>query len=239
MLEQIDLSLRLEHDTYEQELAQIQLQLVHQEQQLRDAGIPVIIMYEGWDASGKGGSIMRITEKLDPRGYHVWPIAAPDETERQHHYLWRFWTRLPCRGQMAIFDRSWYGRVLVERVEKFATKAEWTRAYREIRDFEQMLIDDGALLIKFWMHISKDEQKKRFEEREHDPYKNWKITKEDWRNRDKWGDYMEAAEEMLAETNTLTAPWSLIAAENKHYARVETVRVVSDRLAMMLDKVKV
>jgi len=238
MLEQIDLTLRLDHDKYEKDLSQIQLQLVHQEQKLREAGIPMIIMYEGWDASGKGGSIMRITEKMDPRGCHVWPISAPDETELQHHYLWRFWTRLPGRGQIAIFDRSWYGRVLVERVEKLATKTQWSRAYREIRDFEQMLIDDGAVLVKFWMHISKNEQKKRFEEREKDPYKTWKITKEDWRNRDKWDEYVTAAEQMLAETSTLTAPWSLISAEDKNYARVATARIVSDRMKQALDNVK-
>lgn len=238
MLEQIDLSLRLDRDKYEKELLKIQLQLVHQEQQIREASIPVIIMFEGWDASGKGGSIMRLTEKLDPRGYHVWPIGAPDEAALQHHYLWRFWTRTPARGQIAIFDRSWYGRVLVERVEKLATKAQWTRAYREIRDFEQMLIDDGVILIKFWMQISKSEQKKRFEEREKDPYKTWKITKEDWRNRDKWDDYVVAAEEMLAETSTLTAPWSLISAEDKDYARISTARIVTERLELTLGKVK-
>ena len=196
-------------------------------------------MYEGWDASGKGGNIQRITEKLDPRGYHVWSISAPNEVERQYHYLWRFWTHIPARGQIAIFDRSWYGRVLVERVEKFAKKEAWKRAYRELRDFERLLVDDGTVLIKFWLHISKDEQMKRFKEREDDPFKTWKIGPEDWRNREKWDDYVEAAEEMFAETDTPDAPWHLIAANDKHYARIATARIVVKRLEeAMKEKVK-
>ncbi len=230
MLEQVDLSLAIDRDKYEKEIPDLQLKLLLLQQQVRKTETPVIIMYEGWDASGKGGSILRITEKLDPRGYHVWSICAPNEVERQYHYLWRFWTHIPARGQIAIFDRSWYGRVLVERVEKFAKKEAWKRAYRELRDFERMLVDDGTVLIKFWLHISKDEQMKRFKEREDDPFKTWKIGPEDWRNREKWDDYVEAAEEMFAETSTPDSPWHIIAANNKHYARIETVRTVIKRL---------
>ena len=235
MLEQIDLSQSLPREKYEKALSELQLKLLRLQQQIRAAGIPVIIMYEGWDASGKGGSILRITEKLDPRGYHVWPISAPNEVERQYHYLWRFWTRLPARGQIVIFDRSWYGRVLVERVEKLASKEEWRRAYRELRDFEHTLADDGTVLVKFWMHISKDEQLKRFKEREDDPLKSWKIGPEDWRNRDRWHDYVEAAEDMFTETDTPEAPWHIIAAEDKHFARVETARIVVKRLEKALE----
>jgi polyphosphate kinase 2 (PPK2 family) len=236
MLKEIDLSLRLDHDKYEKDLLLDQLRLVHLQQPLRKAGIPVVIMYEGWDAAGKGGSIMRITEKIDPRGYHVWPIAAPSEVELAHQYLWRFWTRLPARGEMAIFDRSWYGRVLVERVEKFCAKDAWQRAYREIRDFERALTDDGAVLIKFWLHISKDEQMKRFKERENDPFKKWKICPDDYRNRDKWDDYVAAAEDMFRETDCPNAPWHIIPAEDKHYARVQTTKIVADRLEAVLGK---
>ncbi|HEY3379257.1 MAG TPA: UDP-galactose-lipid carrier transferase [Armatimonadota bacterium] len=234
MLEQINLSLSVDHDSYEKELPKIQLRLLMQQQALRKAERPVVIMYEGWDASGKGGSIMRITEKLDPRGCHVWPVAAPTEVERAHHFLWRFWLKLPVYGEIAIFDRSWYGRVLVERVEKFAKKPVWTRAYQEICDFERLLVDEGTVLIKFWMHISKHEQEKRFKEREHNPYKSWKITPEDWRNREKWDEYVEAAEEMFARTDCNAAPWHLIAAEDKHYARLETARIVAERIEQAL-----
>lgn len=230
MLEQVDLSLTIDDDKYEKELTELQLKLVRLQPRLRAAQLPVIIMFEGWDAGGKGGSILRITEKLDPRGYHVWPVGAPNEVERQYHYLWRFWTRIPCRGEMAIFDRSWYGRVLVERVEKFAKKEAWKRAYRELRDFENILINDGTVLIKFWMEISKDEQLRRFKEREDDPFKDWKIGPDDWRNREKWDDYVEAAEEMFAETDTPQSPWRLISAEHKHYARIATLRQVVKRL---------
>ena len=234
VLKDIDLSLQLSKSRYEQELAAEQLRLLCVQQRLRTAGISVIIMYEGWDAAGKGGSIRRITEKLDPRNVRVWPVGAPDPVEARYHYLWRFWTRMPAHGQIAIFDRSWYGRVLVERVEKLTPKKVWQRAYQEIRHFEKTLVDDDAVLIKFWLHISKDEQLRRFEERQHDPFKQWKISDDDWRNREKWNAYEEAAEEMLRETDVPDAPWSLIAAEDKYYARVATVRIAADRLEQAL-----
>ena len=238
MLETIDLSLKLGRDEYEEQLKDVQLQLLRLQLQMREHDIPMIILYEGWDAAGKGGSIMRITERLDPRGYQVQPIGPPNEVERQHHYLWRFWTRLPVKGSLAIFDRSWYGRVLVERVEKFCGKEEWRRAYREIREFERTLVDGGYTLVKFWLEISRDEQLKRFKEREDNPYKRWKIGPDDWRNREKWDDYLSAAEDMLAETHSEVSPWHLIAAENKHYARIRTARITAEAMERALERAK-
>jgi len=226
MLEKVDLSLTLDKDQYEREILEAQYKLVILQQQARQAGIPLAIMYEGWDAGGKGGSILRITQKLDPRGYRVWPVGAPNEVEREHDYLWRFWTRMPEKGGIAIFDRSWYGRVLVERVEGLAKPQEWKRAYDEIRHFEETLVDNGTVLIKFWMHISKDEQLRRFKEREADPFKQWKIGPDDWRNREKWDQYLTAAEEMFEKTDTKKCPWHIVAAESKHYARVKTATIV-------------
>lgn len=236
MLEKVDLSIKMDEDEYNDKLPKIQLKLVRLQQQARAAGIPMVIMYEGWDASGKGGSILRITEKLDPRGYHVWPISAPTDVEKAHNYLWRFWTHMPENGSIAIFDRSWYGRVLVERVEGFATKEQWKRAYDEINYFEELIVNNGTVLIKFWMHISPEEQLKRFREREADPFKQWKICDDDWRNREKWDKYLEAAEEMFEKTNTSLCPWDIIAAENKHYARVETAKTVVKALEKALEK---
>jgi len=230
MLDTIDLSQRLSKHDYEKQIPELQLRLLILQQKVREAGVPVIVMYEGWDAAGKGGSILRITEKMDPRGFQVHPIGAPNEVERQHHYLWRFWTKLPPKGILAIFDRSWYGRVLVERVEKLCDKDDWKQAYHEIRDFERTLIDGGYALVKFWMHISKEEQLRRFEERRDNPLKRWKIGPEDWRNREKWEEYLEAAEEMFAETDIPQSPWRFIAAEDKHFARIETARIVAEAM---------
>jgi len=194
-----------------------------------------MILFEGWDASGKGGAIKRITEKLDPRGYVVYPIAAPQGEDKTRHYLYRFWRRLPEKGQIAIFDRSWYGRVLVERVEGFATEAEWTRAYKEIDSFERQLKSFGTILAKFWVHISGDEQLRRFEERKAIGYKAWKLTDEDWRNRRKWGAYEEAAEDMLVKTSTRTAPWSLVEGNDKYWARTRVLGKLVEILAKELD----
>jgi polyphosphate kinase 2 (PPK2 family) len=186
----------------------------------------VVIVYEGWDAGGKGGNIKRVTEKLDPRGYVVHPIAAPAGEDKTHHYLYRFWRRLPERGQIAIFDRSWYGRVMVERIEGFCSEEEWKRAYREINSFERQLVDYGTILVKFWIHISKDEQLKRFEQRRDTQYKSWKLTDEDWRNRGKWEDYEEAVNEMLLKTSTLTAPWTVVEGNDKWWSRVRTLKTL-------------
>ena len=195
-----------------------------------DLGPPVCVLFEGWDASGKGGAIKRLVSPLDARHVRVAQFAAPTPDEKRHHYLWRFWPQLPGWGGMAVFDRTWYGRVLVERVEGFATKDEWKRAYAEIVETERSLADEGMVVIKFWLHISEDEQLKRFEERRDDPLKAWKLTPDDWENRSKRPAYVEAVEEMLDRTDQKVAPWHLIEAENKRYARVKVVDTVCDRI---------
>ncbi len=230
MLDTIDLNVRLTKEEYVRDLISYQVQLHTLGYQVYVQKRPVIIVYEGWDAAGKGGNIKRLTEKLDPRGYVVYPIAAPQGEDKTHHYLWRFWRRLPERGQIAIFDRSWYGRVMVERIEGFCTEEEWKRAYREINHFERQLVDFGTILIKFWLHISREEQLRRFEQREHTPYKAWKLTDEDWRNREKWDRYREAVEEMLLKTSTLTAPWTILEGNDKYWARVKALKTAVDVL---------
>jgi polyphosphate kinase 2 (PPK2 family) len=189
-------------------------------------GPPVCVVFEGWDASGKGGAIKRLVAPLDPRHVRVAQFSAPTTDEKRHHFLWRFWPALPGRGGMAVFDRSWYGRVLVERVEGFASGDEVERSYSEIASFEQALCDEGMVLVKFWLHISEDEQLKRFRKREKDPLKQWKITAEDWRNRSNRAEYLEAVEMMFERTGTLAAPWHAIEAESKQYARVKVIETV-------------
>jgi polyphosphate kinase 2 (PPK2 family) len=223
MLDTIDLTLSLDRASYVKELTRRQIQLRELGYQVYQRKRPVILLFEGWDAAGKGGVIKRITEKLDPRGYVVYPISAPQGEDKTRHYLYRFWRRLPERGQIAIFDRSWYGRVLVERVEGFAKEDEWKRAYKEINSFERQLRDFGAVVAKFWIHISREEQLRRFEERQRIGYKEWKLTEEDWRNRDKWGLYEEAVEEMLVRTSTRTAPWCVVEGNDKYYARAKVL----------------
>jgi AMP-polyphosphate phosphotransferase len=220
---------------YEKALADLQLEVLKAEFKTREAGRPVVVAFEGWDAAGKGGAIKRLTEKLDPRGYSVYPIGAPNDEEKKRHYLWRFWTRMPERGRWAVFDRTWYGRVLVERVEGFAKKKAWKRGYREINELERQLVDDGVVLVKVFLAITKHEQKKRFEERENDPYKRWKIGPEDWRNREHWDEYVEAAEQMFEETSTPVAPWKVIGANRKWNARLEVMRHVLAQLAAATD----
>ena len=190
-------------------------------------------MIEGPDAAGKGGVIKRLVEKLDPRFLNVTAIAKPTAEELAHHYLWRFWTRLPAYGRIAIFDRSWYGRVLVERIEGFASKAEWKRAYREINEFERLLIDDGCAIVKLYLHITKDEQLARFKKRESDPHKRWKMNDEDWRNRGKWDQYVKAAEEMFELTSPRHAPWHVIGANHKWHARLRVLKTVIRALERM------
>ncbi len=216
--------------TYEEELGKLQLELLKAELRTREAKRSVVIAFEGWDAGGKGGAIKRLTEKLDPRGFVVHPIGAPSDEEKRRHWLWRFWTKLPERGRWAIFDRSWYGRVLVERVEGLAKKKAWKRAYREINEFERQLVDDGAIVMKLFLAITKDEQMRRFQERENDPFKRWKIGPEDWRNREHWDEYVEAAEQMFAETSTDVAPWKVVGGNRKWHARVEVLRHVLKRI---------
>lgn len=193
-------------------------------------GPPLIVVFEGWDASGKGGAIKRLVAPLDPRHVRVSQFAVPTEDERRHHFLGRFWPALPGWGGMTVFDRSWYGRVLVERVEGFATEEEWGRAYDEIENFERGLADEGAILAKFWLHLSSEEQLKRFEARENDPLKTWKLTEEDWRNREKRPQYEAAVEEMLERTDRPHAPWRVVSAESKRFARVEVMRLVNEEI---------
>lgn len=216
--------------SYKKKLKETQLTLLRLQHELYELKVPIIIVFEGWDAAGKGGSIRRVTERLDPRGFQVHPIAAPDEHELRYHYLHRFWSKLPEKGQMAIFDRSWYGRVLVERVEGFADEDEWQRSYEEINDFEKMLAAQPTIIIKFWLQISKDEQYDRFKARENNPFKSWKLTDEDWRNREKWDQYEEAINEMFEKTNTEFAPWYVIDANNKQQARLSIIEKINDEI---------
>src|SRR5215218_9965302 len=193
-------------------------------------GPPLCVVFEGWDASGKGGAIKRLVAQMDPRHVRVVQFAGPTPDEARHHFLWRFWPQLPGWGGMAIFDRSWYGRVLVERVEGFAEREQWMRAYDEINNFERSLADEGMILVKFWMHLSSDEQLKRFEAREKNPLKTWKLTDDDWRNREKHEQYREAVEDMIARTDQPHAPWDLVEGESKRYARVSVVETVIARI---------
>ncbi len=183
-----------------------------------------VFVFEGWDAAGKGGAIKRLTASMDPRGYKVWPVAAPGEEERSHHYLWRFATRMPSKGTLAVFDRSWYGRVLVERIEGFCGEKEWQRAYDEINAFERMLTDDGVVMVKFFLHIDQDTQAKRFKEREKDPVKNFKIGPDDWRNRKRFKAYLEAYQDMFDRTHRPDAPWVLVAGNDKRHARLTVLK---------------
>ena len=235
MLEKIDLSKTLDREEYKQQLVQCQVRLGQLGYQVYVQKRPVIIVYEGWDAGGKGGNIKRVTESLDPRGYAVYPIAAPAGEDKTHHYLWRFWRRLPEKGQIAIFDRSWYGRVMVERIEGFCTEEEWKRAFREINQFERQLVDFGTVLIKFWIHISQDEQLARFEGRKDTAYKAWKLTNEDWRNRERWDQYLEAVEDMLLKTSTITAPWTIVEGNSKYYARAKALKTIVETLERELE----
>jgi polyphosphate kinase 2 (PPK2 family) len=237
MLETIDLSRCLTREEYVSNMLRYQLQLRELAYQLYVQKRTLVVVYEGWDAGGKGGNIKRVTEKLDPRGYEVFSIAAPKGEDATHHYLWRFWRRLkpPDEKQIIIFDRTWYGRVMVERIEGFCTEAEWKRAYREINEFERQLVDFGMIVAKFWIHISPEEQLRRFEARRDTPYKAWKLTEEDWRNRAKWDAYAEAVNDMLLRTSTATAPWTIVEGNDKWSARVKTLRTLVEVLSKELD----
>jgi polyphosphate kinase 2 (PPK2 family) len=195
----------------------------------------VVCVFEGMDAAGKGGAIRRVTAALDARYYHTIPVAAPTDEERAQPYLWRFWRHLPRKGGFTIYDRSWYGRVLVERIEGFCSEADWMRAYSEINQFEDELVDNGAIVAKFWLQISKEEQLRRFKERERTRFKRFKITAEDWRNRKKWAAYQEAAADMIERTSTEHAPWTLVAANDKYHARVKVLDTLVDSLERTLE----
>ena len=234
-LDEIDLDKAVTQEEYRAELDRLQERLGHLHNKLYRKKVPVIIAYEGWDAAGKGGNIKRITEALDPRGFEVHPIASPEPHEKARHYLWRFWNRLPKTGHIAVFDRTWYGRVMVERLEGFCRENDWQRAYNEINEFERELADWGAVIIKFWVQIDKDTQLARFNERQNTPAKQWKITEEDWRNREKWDLYEGAVNGMRQRANTTYAPWHILESNDKRYARLKALRIVIESIEKALD----
>ena len=238
ILAKADLSLSYSKEEYRKRLEQLQKKMEKLHGELYRRRIPVVLGFEGWDAGGKGGAIKRLTEKMDPRGYVVHPTASPNDIERAHHYLWRFWVDMPKAGHITIFDRTWYGRVMVERIEGFCTKQEWQRAYKEINDMEHDLASAGAIVLKFWMQIDKDEQERRFRARQENPDKQWKITDEDWRNREKWDQYEEAVNEMLIRTSTPDAPWIVVEGNCKYYARIKVLQTVVDAIEARLKEEK-
>ena len=230
ILDGLDFSLALDKKEYKKQLAVYQARLAGLHQKAASRNISTVLVFEGPDASGKGGAIRRITEALDARYYKVFPFAAPTDVENAHHYLWRFWNCIGRAGRMGIFDRSWYGRVLVERIERFAGDDEWRRAFAEINDFEDQLIEHGIVLLKFWLQISQEEQLRRFKEREEIAYKRWKLSDEDWRNRERWDDYAVAAHEMIQQTSVMRSPWVLVENEDKGYGRIKVLKAICDAL---------
>ena len=235
-LADIALDKKISDEKYDSELKELQSKLADLHNRIYRAKIPVVVAYEGWDAAGKGGNIKRLTAALDPRGFEVHPIASPEPHEKNRHYLWRFWTRLPKDGHIAIFDRTWYGRVMVERLEGFCSENDWQRAYNEINEFEKELDDWGAVIVKFWVQIDKDTQLARFTDRQNTPEKQWKITDEDWRNREKWDLYETAVNEMIQKTSTEYAPWHILESNDKHYARIKALKTVTDEIEKKLKK---
>lgn len=235
VLDHVDLGRRLEQDEYREAMEHWQAEVNRLTWKAFRARRPCVALFEGWDAAGKGGAIRRLIQSMDARLYTVVPIAAPTDEERAHHYLWRFWRHVPRDGYCTLFDRSWYGRVLVERVEGFATPVEWARAYHEINDFEAQLAQHGIVITKFWLHIDKEEQIQRFKAREQTPYKQHKITDDDWRNRDRWDDYKAAVNEMVVRTSTEYAPWEIVPANDKRLARVTVLETFARRLQAVLD----
>ncbi|HKU97115.1 MAG TPA: polyphosphate kinase [Vineibacter sp.] len=234
-LDKMDLADGLDEDVYEERLTHLQFQLLRIQQWLAHTHGRVIVAIEGWDAAGKGGLIKRVTERLDPRPLHVWQIAAPTAEEQGKHYLYRFWQKLPAPGEIAIFDRTWYGRVLVERVEKYASKDAWRRAYDEINNFERTLTDDGVRLVKLLLHISAKEQRKRIVGRMEAPEKRFKVTEDDFRNIAKRDEYLEAFDDMLERTDTANAPWTVIATDSKRRARIEGIDAIAEALGKGAD----
>ena len=234
VLDVMDMTLKLPKREYRQQLALWQAKLNQLQRKALKNELSTIIVFEGPDAAGKGGAIRRVTAALDARHVRVLPIAAPTDEEHAHHFLWRFWRHLPRAGKMTIFDRSWYGRVLVERIEDFASEEEWRRAYSEINEFEDVLTSSGIVLLKFWIHVTKDEQLRRFKEREQTPHKQWKLTEEDWRNREKWEEYERAVNDLVEHTSTRAAPWSLIEGNDKRHARVKVIRTLCETMETAL-----
>jgi polyphosphate:AMP phosphotransferase len=236
ILSTLDMAQTVSKKAFATELERYQGRLNLLQRKAQESGISTLLVFEGWDAAGKGSAIRRLTGALDARTYQVIPIAAPNDEERAHHYLWRFWRHLSQGGRVTIFDRSWYGRVLVERVEAFATEQEWKRAYSEINEFEEQLVEHGIVLVKFWVHITAAEQLRRFNERERTPYKKWKLTDEDWRNRAKWADYERAVNEMVERTSTRLAPWTLVEGNDKNFARLKVLKTVCRSLKREIEK---
>jgi polyphosphate:AMP phosphotransferase len=230
ILSSLDMSQSIPKKKFATELEKYQGRLNRLQRKAQARSVSTLMVFEGWDAAGKGGAIRRITGALDARSYQVIPIAAPTDEERAQHYLWRFWRHLSRAGRLTIFDRSWYGRVLVERVEGFATEQEWKRAYSEIGEFEEQLVEHGIVLLKYWVHITQEEQLRRFKEREKARYKQWKLTDEDWRNRAKWADYERAVNEMVERTSTRLAPWTLVEGNDKYFARLKVLKTACDAL---------
>ena len=236
ILSRLDMTQAVDKKEYGKKLEACQGTLNQNCRKAKQLGVSTILVFEGWDAAGKGGIIRRITAALDARDFQVIPIAAPTDEESAHHYLWRFWRHLSRAGRVTIFDRSWYGRVLVERVEGYAGEPEWRRAYSEIRDFEEQLVGHGIVLCKFWIHVSNDEQLRRFEERRDTPYKRWKLTDEDWRNRERWDDYELAVNDMVERTSTSRAPWTLVEGNDKRFARLKVLTTINERLSAGLEQ---
>lgn len=230
VLSRADLTKTIGKEEYRKKLDEYQARLHALQAEAFHKGISTILAFEGWDAGGKGGAIRRVTAALDPLAFAVHPYSAPNAVERQYHYLWRFWINVPEPGEMALFDRTWYGRVMVERIEKLTPDEDWRRGYDEIREMEKVWAEAGCVVLKFWLQIDRDEQARRFKERESDPEKEWKITEEDWRNRAKWPQYEEAVNEMIARTDTEYAPWIIVEANSKYYARLKVLETVIDAL---------
>lgn len=228
LLDKVDLDLKIERSDYNKKRKALQKEVFRLSNELYNKKIPVVLVFEGWDAAGKGGSIKRLMKDVDPRGYEVIPIAKPSQKEYSHHYMWRFYKYLPKTGHTAIYDRSWYGRVMVERIEGFAKEYEWKRSFKEINEFEDHLISWGAIVIKFFLHIDKDTQLERFNARKEDPEKRHKITDEDWRNRKKWEQYYEAIDDMIYNTNRKKAPWIIVEAKQKEFARIKVLESFID-----------
>jgi len=235
-LKELDFTKTISEEEYKEELKKLQKKLYYLHNIIFRKKIPVVIAYEGMDAAGKGGNIKRLAYPLDPRGLQVFPIASPEPHEKARHFLYRFWTRLPKTGKVAIFDRTWYGRVMVERLEGFCSESDWKRAYNEINEFERELTDNGTVLIKFWLSIDLDTQLERFNDRQNTPEKQWKITDEDWRNREKWPQYEVSIQEMINKTSTKVAPWHVIESNDKKYARIKAMRIVCDALEDAIEK---
>lgn len=233
-LDKVNLTKTVSRQDYPGQLMEYQDRVREAQYLLYKRKIPLIIVYEGWDAAGKGGNILRLTASMNPRGYEVVPVSRPNDYELSHHYLWRFYSNFPKSGHITLFDRSWYGRVLVERVEGFCSEPVWKRAYTEINEMEQDFVSEGGGIIKFWLEIDREEQLARFHQREADSKKQWKITDEDWRNREKWGEYREAVNEMLAKTDTPHAPWTIVESNDKFYARLKTLQFTIDYVGTLL-----